>query len=84
MLEELKTLKPQPLRPIKQVELYTKWGPLLPKWAAEITCPRPSDEVIKGVKENRNKKNRKKAADKKAGQKRKFEEKNEPLKSNKI
>ena len=45
------TLLNQPgLRPIKQVELYSKWRPLLPKWAQNTTCPKPSDEVLEVVR----------------------------------
>lgn len=50
MLNELKVLTPPGLRPIKQVELYSKWAPIMPKWAADITCPKPSDEVMKSVR----------------------------------
>ena len=34
----------------KEVELFTKWRPHLPFWARDITCPRPSDEVMARVK----------------------------------
>ena len=34
----------------KEVELFTKWRPHLPIWAQDITCPRPSDEVMARVK----------------------------------
>ena len=34
----------------KEVELFTKWQPHLPFWAQDITCPRPSDEVMARVK----------------------------------
>ena len=33
MTAELEVLTPAPLRDIKQLELYSKWGPLLPLWA---------------------------------------------------
>jgi hypothetical protein len=58
MEEELEVLVPTPLRPIKQVELHTKWGPLLPAWAAAITCPKPSDSVINQIKEEKREKAR--------------------------
>lgn len=53
MLENLKVLEPPGLRPIKQVELFSKWAPLLPKYAADITCPRPSDDVMKVVRDEK-------------------------------
>ena len=50
MAKDLKNLQPNGLRPIKQVELWKKWGPLLPEAARKITCPKPSDEVIESIK----------------------------------
>ena len=50
MPQDLKNLQPNGLRPIKQVELWKKWGPLLPEAARKITCPKPSDEVIESIK----------------------------------
>lgn len=38
MQADLKQLVPSGLRPIKQVELYTKWAKFLPRWATKITC----------------------------------------------
>lgn len=38
------------LKPRKQVEMYTKWRPLLPEDKKDITCPRPSDQVFAAVK----------------------------------
>ena len=51
METELVQLKPTPLKPIKQVELWKKWAPLLPQEFRDITCPKPSDEVINSIKE---------------------------------
>jgi hypothetical protein len=48
---DLKELIPTPLRAIKQVELWKKWGPLLPEEFRGITCPKPSDEIIASIKE---------------------------------
>ena len=45
METELEELKPSELRPIKQVELWKKWSPLLPKEFRDTTCPKPSNEV---------------------------------------
>ena len=50
MEEDLFQLKPTPLKDIKQVELWKKWGPLLPKDAREVTCPKPPDSVINSIK----------------------------------
>ena len=47
--EQLYDRKPG-LKPRKQVEMYTKWRPLLPENKRDITCPRPDDEEIKEVK----------------------------------
>ena len=62
MLNELNLLKPKPLRSIKQVELCSKWEPLLPKEAVDKTFPKPSDEIIELVKERRKEKNRSKVS----------------------
>jgi len=48
--------------------LYQKWGPLLPSEARRITCPKPSDEIIKTVKSDRTaKKKSKKRVEKNKG-----------------
>jgi hypothetical protein len=52
---ELKTLKAPGLRP-KQVELYKKFRPFVPREFWEDTCPRPSDEVLAQVKDKSSKK----------------------------
>ena len=49
---------PAGLKPIKQVELYSKWRPLLPEEFRDIMCPRPSDEVINLIKERNREKRR--------------------------
>jgi hypothetical protein len=53
---ELQTLKAPGLRPIKQVELYKKFRPFVPREFWEDTCPRPSDEVLAQVKDESSKK----------------------------
>ena len=53
MLDELNVLDAPGLRPIKQVELYTKWRPLLPPHAAAVTCPKPTDEVLNMVRDEK-------------------------------
>ena len=61
MLSELKILEPPGLREIKQVELYIKWGPLMPSdKERNETCPKPSDEVLAKVKDERNEKQKEK------------------------
>ena len=60
MITDLKVLKTPGIKPIKQVELYQKWRPLLPVKAREITCPKPSDEIMKKVKSDRAAKKRSK------------------------
>ena len=65
MLQELKVLKCDGLAPIKQVEMWQKWGPLLPIHKREITCPRPPQEVIDLVMNERKVKSRKYAQKKK-------------------
>jgi hypothetical protein len=65
MEEDLEELIPQPLRPIKQVELWSKWAPLIPEDVRHITCPKPSDEVIASIKSDNREKSKKRAALKK-------------------
>jgi len=66
MLNNLNVLKSPGIRPIKQVELYTKWWTLIPDVNdREETCPRPSDEIIESVKKQKNSKAAAKAAAKK-------------------
>ena len=64
MEDDLKQLTPTPLRPIKQVELWKKWAPLLPEYARAITCPKPPDEVIALIKTRNREKTRKKTEEK--------------------
>jgi hypothetical protein len=52
----LETLKPPGLRPIKQVQLYKKSRPYVPRKYCAETCPKPTDKVIDSVcKERANK-----------------------------
>jgi hypothetical protein len=65
-------LLPRPgIKPIKQVELYKKWRPFVPHQFREEICPRPSDEVIASVKNDRNNKARERTAKKRASRARK-------------
>ena len=65
MEQDLKQLVPSGLKPIKQVELWKKWGPLPPEWARKITCPKPLDEVINQIKVRNQKKTQERTEDKK-------------------
>jgi hypothetical protein len=47
---KLETLKAPGLRPIKQVELYKKFRPFVPRCYWDETFPRPSDKVLAMVK----------------------------------
>ena len=51
MEKYLEVLQPTPLNPIKALELWKKWGPLLKKYASLITCSKPSNEIIDSIKE---------------------------------
>jgi len=62
MLEELKVLEPPGIKPIKMVELYSKWGPLLPEIQREITCPKPPDAIIIKVRDDKSNKAKKRKA----------------------
>ena len=62
IVEEPEVLPTPGLKPIKAVELYTKWGPLIPEYARESTCPRPSDEVLATVRASKNDKVKARAA----------------------
>merc|ERR1712032_1695723 len=67
----VKSLQPERLytkapgmNPRKEVELFTKWRPLLPKKYQDVTCPQPSDEVTAMVKAEINYKRKEKEAKK--------------------
>ena len=46
MEQEVKELIPTPLKPIKQVELWKKWGPLLSEEARKVMCLKPTDHGV--------------------------------------
>ena len=50
------------LSEIKQVELYSKWRPLLPEQYQDEMCPKPSDNVLENVKKDRAKKRKEKSS----------------------
>jgi hypothetical protein len=44
------------MKPIKQVELYTKWRKFGPAEFADEICPKPHDDILKKVQEARSEK----------------------------
>ena len=58
MEENLIELVPTGLKPIKQVELWKKWAPLIPEEFRADTCPKPSDDVINSIKERNREKSK--------------------------
>ena len=50
---DLKNLVPPGMRPIKQVELCAKWKKIVPVDKKDLTCPRPSQDIMKQVKEEK-------------------------------
>jgi hypothetical protein len=67
--QQLKQLPLQPvtalgLKPIKQVELYTKWRKFVPAEFVDEICPKPHDDILKKVQEARSEKNRERNAKK--------------------
>ena len=51
---KLEIIKKISIKPIKQVEMFTKWLPLIVgKPGAETLCPLPSDDIMKGVKDDK-------------------------------
>ena len=61
-------IKATGIKPIKQVDLYKKWGPLVPDEFREDICPKPCDRILKVVAEERATKQRAKVS-KKGGKK---------------
>jgi hypothetical protein len=66
----IETLKPPGLRPIKQVELWKKFRPFVPRQYWDELCPRPrdrpKDEVIAQVKDDTSQKRKHKVGKKAA------------------
>ena len=58
-------ITPPGLKPIKQVELYKKWGPVVPEEFRDEICPKPSDRIINQVKSERAQKLKSKQSTKK-------------------
>lgn len=55
---EHQTLPRPGIKPIKQVKLYKKWRPFVPEPFKDEICPRPPDEILIQVGDERNKKAR--------------------------
>jgi len=76
------------LKPIKQVELYTKWRPVVPEEFRDHICPKPPDHVLELVKKQKAEKQKakktpqKKVAKKKVAKK-KVSKKKPPKKKSK-
>ena len=66
-----KNITPPGLKAIKQVELYKKWGPVVPEEYRDEICPKPSDYILELVKKGRSQKNALKKAPNKKAQKKK-------------
>ena len=58
MDQGLEVLPPTPRKPIKAVEIWKKWVPLIPKYARLITFLKPSNEIIDCIKERNTNKTR--------------------------
>lgn len=54
----LTKLNPPGLKPIKQVELFTKWRQFVIEEYKDVTCPRPSDEIMNKIRLERSEKQR--------------------------
>ena len=63
---KVEVIKAPGLKPIKQVELYQKWRPLVPEEFADEICPKPPDSILETVKNERAEKKAKKAPKKNA------------------
>ena len=77
---KVEVIKATGLKPIKQVELYKKWRPLLPEEYADEICPKPPDSILEMVKNERAEKQKAKKAPKKKTTKKKVPKKKVPKK----
>ena len=55
-LANVKNIVKPGIKPIKQIELATKWCPLVPEEFQDNVCPIPSQDVIDQFKTDKNKK----------------------------
>ena len=70
MLSSLVAIEPPGMREIKQVELFTKWRPLITEKYRDLNCPKPSPEIMERIMQSKiakqNSKNTSKKTSKKA------------------
>ena len=72
----LEELNPTPLKPIKQVELWKKWAPLIPEKYRADTCPKPTDAIINSIKERNREKTKNRTMQKKLQNAKEISDKN--------
>lgn len=60
----LKSIPAPGIKPIKQVELYTKWRKFVPDSFQDEICPKPSTDIINQVTSDKRQKNRERASKK--------------------
>ena len=77
---KVEVIEPPGLKPIKQVELYKNWRPLVPDEYKDAICPKPSDAILEVVKKERAEKKKKKIVQKKTAPKKKAQKKKVPKK----
>ena len=68
---KVEVIKAPGLKPIKRVELYKKWRPLVPEEYADEICPKPPNSVLEMVKNEKAEKQKAKKAQKKKAPKKK-------------
>ena len=73
-------ITPPELKSKKQVELYKKWGPVVPEEFRDEICPKPSDRIITQVKNERAQKLKSKQPTKKKSPTTKYPKKKAPKK----
>ena len=73
-------ITPPGVKPIKQVELYTKWRPVVPEEFRDHICPKPPDHVLELVKKQKAEKQKAKKTPQKKVAKKKVAKKKVPQK----
>ena len=79
---KVEVIKAPGLKPIKQVDLYQKWRPLVPNEYADEICPKPPDSVLAMVKNERAEKQKVNEAPNNNTPKKKIPKKKAPKKKN--
>ena len=69
MLSSLVVLERPGMREVKQVELWSKWRPLIPEEFRDRICPKPSPKVLERVRQSKIAKRNSKKPSKKASKK---------------